>query len=341
MQRKYYLTGGVGARRSGEAYGAAFELPHDAYNETCAAVAFVMWSHRMYLLSGEARAYDALERTLYNGTLSGISLSGDRFFYPNPLTYDGKATGNHDHAGRAPWFGCACCPPNVARLLASVGGYVAAVQDDRLDVGLYTACTVEAQVAGTAVRLTQDTAYPAEGRVALTVVPATPTRFTLALRLPGWVQGRPVPSSLYTYADATPASWSLTIDGQRQEVTPQDGWLRMERTWGASTRVDLDLPMPIRVVQGSPDIPATRGQAAFERGPIVYAVEGIDQPGRDLDRPVDLATAPATVAPPSGLTGLPALRLATSEGSHLTAIPYFAWNNRGLAPMRVWLRTGK
>lgn len=340
VQRKYYLTGGLGARARGEAYGAAYELPHDAYNETCAAVAFVMWSHRMYLLSGEARYYDGLERTLFNGTLSGISLSGDRFFYPNPLIYDGKAVNNHEHAGRAPWFGCACCPPNIARLLASLGGYVAAVQGDRLDVGLYTACTVEATVAGTAVRLTQDTAYPANGRVALTVAVDQPTRFTLSLRLPGWAQGRPVPGSLYTYADATAAGWSLTIDGQRQEVIPQDGWLRVERTWGPTTRVDLDLPMPVRVVRGAPEIPATRGEVAFERGPIVYAVEGIDQPGRALESPVRTDVAVTEAPAPTGLpAALPALRVPTADGGALMAIPYFAWNNRGLSPMRVWLKT--
>jgi hypothetical protein len=348
--KKLHLTGGCGARASGEAYGDDYELPHRCYNETCAAVAFLFWNHRMFLMTGDAQYMDVFERTLYNGALSGVSLSGDRFFYPNPLEYDGKSANNHGHAGRAPWFGCACCPPNVLRTVASLGGYLAAVQGDRLFVNLYAQSETTASVAGQKVRLEQTTRYPWDGAVNLRVKPEKPARFTLCLRIPGWVQGKPLPSDLYTYDDASPAKWSVRVNGEEVSVAPQNGFAHLTREWKDGDSIALDLPMPVRRVAGHPRIAATRGQVALERGPIVYAFEGVDNDGSVFDA---IVPATATVTPEHRadlLGGVTVLQVRQAERAFrqekgdlatkpvsLTAIPYAVWANRGLAPMTVWV----
>lgn len=331
--RKLYLTGGVGALHKTEAYGADYELPHDGYNETCAALALMMWNHRMFLLTGEAKYMDVFERTAYNGFISGVSTSGDRFFYPNPLEYDGSRKNNYGHAGRAPWFGCACCPPNLMRVLASLSGAFYAVRDEALYVNFYAASEGEARVAGTAVRLAQATDYPWSGSVKLSVAPEKPARFALKVRIPGWVQGRPLPSDLYAYRTAAPAAWTVRLNGQPVASELQDGYVTIAREWRAGDEVALDFPMPVREVRGSEKIAATRGQVAFERGPVVYCFEGQDQQvgGVTLVEPVQ---ATESTSAPGGPVEL---KISTRPGVSLTAIPYYAWNNHGLAPMRVWL----
>ncbi len=350
VSRKLHLTGGCGARAAGEAYGDDYELPHRCYNETCAAVAFLFWNHRMFLMTGDARYMDVFERTLYNGALSGVSLSGDRFFYPNPLEYDGRSENNHGHAGRAPWFGCACCPPNILRTLASLGGYVAAVRGDKLFVNLYAEGEVAAAVGEQRVKLRLNTRYPWDGAVAIRVEPAVPARFTLCLRIPGWVQGRPLPSDLYFYDDPTPAAWSLRVNGQTLPAALDQGFAAITREWQAGDTVTLDLPMPVRRVAGNPQIAATRDQVALERGPIVYAFEGLDNEGAVFDL---VLPAPARVTAEHRealLGGVTVLRVTgaqraqrtdtdaiVTKPAELTAIPYAVWANRDLTPMTVWL----
>lgn len=340
VAKKLYLTGGVGALAKGEAYGADYELPPDGYNETCAALALMMWNHRMFLLTGEARYMDVFERTAYNGFISGVSASGDRFFYPNPLVYDGQKKNNHGHAGRAPWFGCACCPPNLMRTLASLTGYFYAVKDDALYVNLYAESEGEASIAGTTVKLTQATGYPWSGKVRLTVSPEKPATFTLKLRIPGWVQGRPVPSDLYAYQPGPAAEWSVRLNGQAVNGGLKDGFVSVTCEWRSGDAIELDFSMSVRTVIGNEKIAATRGQVAFERGPVVYCVEGSDQ-----EVPAAWPTGGKVWpdARPQMLGGVTVL-LMTGEFSYsqaLVAIPYFAWNNRGLAPMKVWLPAGE
>lgn len=350
VAKKLHLTGGCGARAAGEAYGDDYELPNRCYNETCAAVAFLFWNHRMFLMTGDAKYMDVFERSLYNGVLSGVSLSGDRFFYPNPLEYDGKAANNHGFAGRAPWFGCACCPPNVLRTIASLGGYVAAVQGDKLFVNLYAQSETTATIAGQKVKLEQTTRYPWEGAVTLRVRPEKPATFALCLRIPGWAQGRPLPSDLYTYDDPAPAKWSVKVNGRTLKVTPQQGYAVIQRQWKAGDTVALDLPMPVRRVAGHAQIAATRGLVALERGPVVYAFEGVDNDGSVFDA---VLPAKAVIMPEhrAGLLGgvtvlnvRQAQRAARAENGEivlkpasLTAIPYATWANRGLSPMTVWV----
>jgi DUF1680 family protein len=287
---------------------------------------------------------------LFNGFLSGVSLSGDRFFYPNPLEYDGKARNNHGFAGRAPWFGCACCPPNVLRMMASLGGYVYAVKTNQVFVNLYAAGEAKLAVAGTTVSLAQDTDYPWAEEIQLRVKPEQPATFVLCLRLPGWVRGEPLPSDLYRYENPQPAKWEVRVNGKKLKIQPQDGYLRLERSWKAGDRVTLTLPMPVRRVVGHPNIAATQGLVALERGPIVYCVEGIDNDNLvfDVVLPESAKIKPAHRADLlGGVTVLEtkgAVRVTraddgrTSEASaRLTAIPYCVWNNRGLSPMTVWI----
>jgi uncharacterized protein len=270
-----------------------------------------------------------LERTLFNGFLSGVSASGDRFFYPNPLVYDGRKKNNHDHAGRAPWFGCACCPPNLMRTLAALTGYFYAVKDDSLYVNLYAEGEGEVTVAGTKVKIRQQTDYPWSGRVTITVAPEKPARFTVRLRIPGWVEDRPVPSDLYRYLPADGSGWKVRWAVADDQYRREGGFYAVTREWKSGDSLQLNLEMPVRRVVGHEQIAATRGQVAFERGPLVYCFEQVDQP-------IPLVVSPSAKisaqARPDLLGGVTVLEV---DGA--TAIPYYAWNNRGLAPMTVWV----
>lgn len=347
VDKKLHLTGGVGARAAGEAYGDDYELPNNCYNETCAAIGFLFWNHRMFLMTGDAKYMDVFERTLYNGFLSGVSLSGDRFFYPNPLEYDGKAKNNHGFAGRAPWFGCACCPPNTLRTIAALGGYAYAVRDQRLFVNLYAQGKAKANVGGNEVAISQETRYPWNGEVKLIVKPEKPARFDLSLRIPGWERGRPVAGDLYTYDDPTPAKWTIKVNGEAVDAEVTDGYARLDRQWKSGDVVELDLAMPVRRVAAHPGV--DEGLLALERGPIVYAFEGIDNDGEVFDLALPESAGAEPVYKPDLLGGVVVLevsgakRVTRKDGelfeatTRATAIPYAFWNNRGLSPMTVWV----
>jgi len=330
VARKLYLTGGVGALAKGEAYGADYDLRHDGYNETCAALALMMWNHRMFAQTGDAKYMDVFERTAFNGFLSGVSLSGDRFFYPNPLVYDGKAKNNHDHAGRAPWFGCACCPPNLMRTLASLTGYFYAVKDDALYVNFYAQSEAEATVAGTKVKVTQETAYPWRGFVRINISPEKPAKFTVSVRIPGWTRERPVPSDLYRYEHPIDLDPRVEVNGKEVSAIPsRNGYVAVTRDWRAGDSISLNLPNPVRRVLGNEHIAATRGQVAFECGPVVYCFEGTDG---SLPVSVSARAEVRSEFREELLGGIMTLNVAGAQ-----AVPYFAWNNRGLAPMTVWV----
>lgn len=367
VSRKMYITGGVGARGSGEAFGDDYELPNrSAYAETCAAIAQMLWNQRLFLLHGDSRYVDVLERILYNGFLAGVSLSGDRFFYPNPLESDGRTPFNYGHCERAPWFECSCCPVNIVRILPQLGGWIYATRDGELYVNLYVGSRAEirlspaghdaAQPAGgdgpaDAIRLVQETRYPWDGAVRLTIDPAAPRELTLCLRIPGWVLGRPVPSDLYRYLDQTPGDVRLAVNGQTQDIAPQRGYARIRRIWNPGDVVTLELPMPIRRVAAHPKVAANRGRTAIERGPIVYCAEGVDNGGQVFNK---FLPARAALRPAEGSTGpggSVVLRAAARElvrdaagaarerAVELTLVPYFAWANRGATQMQVWLAT--
>lgn len=334
VTQKLYLTGGLGARHHGEAFGDAYELPNrTAYAETCAAIANVLWNHRMFLLHGDAKYLDVLERTLYNGLLAGVALSGDRFFYPNPLASDGVWAFNmNEGATRSPWFECSCCPTNVVRFMPSLPGYVCAVRDDTLYVNLFVSCLALVTLGQTEVRITQETRYPWDGTVHVTLNPATPAAFELALRVPGWAQGRPVPSDLYTYLDPLPDEVTLELNGAPVPLRLENGFTRLTRTWQAGDTVTLRLPLRVRRVVSHEAVAENRGRVALERGPLVYCAEAVDHGGAvSALRLSD--TAPLSARHDPALLG----GVTLIEGAGLTLVPYYAWSHRGAGEMQVWL----
>ncbi len=340
---KLYLHGGIGSGVGmAEGFGNAYEMPNNGYNETCAAVANCLWNHRMFLLHGDAKYIDVLERTLYNGFLSGVSLTGDHFFYPNPLVSKGGYA-------RKAWFSTACCPVNVSRFLPSVPGLQYAVHADQLYVNLFAAGTAETEVAATHVTLKQETRYPWDGRVALTVSPEKSADFTVRVRIPGWARNQPVPTDLYRYADQPAPAVSLSVNGQVQALEVQKGYVAVTRTWKKGDVLTLNLAMPVRRVVANDKVADDAGRVAFERGPVVYCFEGADHQGAIFH----LATADDVVLTAQfrpdllgGVTvlsgqGTAAMRRADGtvaiEAATLTAIPYYAWCNRGAGQMQVWM----
>ena len=342
--KKLYLTGGIGSTSSGEAFGLNYELPNmSAYNETCAAIGNDYWNHRLFLLKGDARYIDVMERILYNGLLSGVSLDGKAYFYPNPL----ESAGQHQ---RSPWFGVACCPGNMTRFLASVPGYVYAQQGDAIYVNLFVASTAAVATDGGVVNLVQQTRYPWDGTVKITLRPAQSRSFALNVRIPGWARGEAVPSDLYRFADVSNEPVALKVNGGAVPVAVEKGYARIRRTWKAGDVVELSLPMPVRRVVANAAVEADQGRVALQRGPLVFAAEWPDNPGGHVRSLLLADESPLTTAfRPDLLGGVqvvksPAVTLAYNDRGEverreqeLTAIPYYAWANRGPGEMVVWI----
>ena len=346
--RKLHITGGVGARAAGESFGADYELPNmSAYNETCAAVGNDYWNHRLFLLHADGKYIDVLERTLYNGLISGVSLDGKTFFYQNPL----EATGNADKDQRSPWFGVACCPGNITRFLASVPGYVYAQRGDAIWVNLYAAGSADVKLDdGRALHIVQETRYPWDGHVKITLTPDQAGPATIHVRIPGWARNQPIPSDLYRFADTAKEPVTINVDGKAVAVTLDKGYVDLSRTWQKSDTIELTMPMPIRRVVATDQVAADRGRAAIQRGPIVYAAEFADNPQgkvRNLVLP-DAAVLKSEYRPGllKGVEVVTGKAVALSYDAHggvikheqaFTAIPYYAWANRGRGQMIVWL----
>jgi DUF1680 family protein len=347
VRRKLYVTGGIGATGGNEGFNDPYVLPNmSAYNETCASIANIYWNHRMFLLHADARYIDVLERTLYNALLSGISLEGKAFFYPNPL----ESVGQHS---RTPWFTCACCPGNVTRFIASVAGYAYAAVGRDLYVNLYAGSRADVEVGGGEVQLRQETRYPWDGTIKITLDPdGGPRRFTLNLRIPGWAQNEPVPSDLYSYIDEPPREPpTLLVNGEPVALRLEKGYARISRNWRGGDVVQLELPMPVRRVAAIDSVEADRGRVALQRGPIVYCVEWPDQPdGQVRNLLVTDDAALEAVFEPDLLHGVTVIHGAarayrkvpesdelSSSEVPLTAIPYYAWAHRGPGEMSVWL----
>ncbi len=359
VSRKYYLTGGVGARHEGESFGADYELPNlTAYNETCAAISMVYLFHRMFLLHGDAKYIDCMERTLYNGVISGMSVDGGRFFYPNPLSSDGQYAFNADNTReRQPWFGCACCPSNLSRFIPSFSGYMYAVKDRNVYVNLFAGSTATVSVGGKEVRLTQTTEYPWDGDIAITIEQTKAKQFAMKLRIPEWATGSPVPSDLYSYADNARINVTCSVNGQAIDIaTTPDGYLTIDRQWKKGDKVHLHFDMPVRTVRANGNVAADRGRLAVERGPLVYCAEGADNQGFAVSnylmpqQPV-FEVGSRTIQGNYGASfsvraievgGGQSIEL-TPQGSaivrpaRLVMIPYYAWNHRGPGQMEVWM----
>ena len=365
VSRKYYLTGGVGARHAGEAFGADYELPNmTAYNETCAAIAQVYLNERMFLLHGESKYIDCLERTLYNGVISGMSMDGGRFFYPNPLSSDGKYKFNADgNTTRQPWFGCACCPSNLSRFIPSLPGYLYGVKDNNIYVNLFAGNTSAIQVQGKKVVLEETTEYPWNGDIKIVVKKNGVKNANLLVRIPGWVCNRVVPSDLYKYSDEEKPAYSVTVNGKAVEadLDANKGYLPVQNIKkGDVIRIHFD--MPVRTVVANDRVADDRGRVAVERGPLVYCAEAADNNGASVlhalmnARPsfteVDGYTIANTETQGAPAFTVKALRTQAqllgenADGTvsvsplSLTLIPYYAWNHRGANEMNVWLLQG-
>lgn len=357
VSKKYYITGGVGARHEGEAFGADYELPNlTSYNETCAAISMVYLFHRMFLLHGDAKYIDCLERTLYNGVISGMSVDGGRFFYPNPLSSDGKYAFNADNTvERQPWFGCACCPSNLCRFIPSFPGYMYAVKDRQLYVNLFAGNTATMQVGGKDVVLEQQTSYPWDGDITITIKKNQVKAFDMLVRIPEWVNGTPVPSDLYQFNDGVKGSYSVKVNGQPVSGNLEKGYLVISRPWKKGDVVSVHFDMPVRTVTAHEKVKADEGRIAVERGPLVYCAEGADNKGFSIfdflmpqqpqfavsdqqingKRDVNFSVKAISVkgkAVEQDAQGNPTVKDAT-----LTMIPYYAWNHRGPGLMEVWM----
>jgi len=352
VSTKLYVTGGIGAEHEGEAMGDQFHLPNRmAYSETCAAIANAMWNYRMFRLHGDARYIDVIERTAYNTILSGVSLSGDQFFYVNPLASDGKFAFNADKStGRRPWFRCSCCPPNVARFLASFGSYVYAKGDDGIYVNLFVGGRTRVDLGGRRVELSQATEYPWKGDVTIRVKPDAEAEFALRVRVPGWAREQPVPSDLYRYQDGAGLPYTLSVNGQPAKVELVRGYAVLKRRWKAGDTVQLSLPMPVRRIVSDGRVAANRGRVALERGPIVYAVESIDNGGDVFNvvlpddavlsarqRPDLLGGVTVITGRALGLYPSDDGRTVVTREKDFLAVPYNVWSNRGEDRMAVWL----
>jgi DUF1680 family protein len=346
VNKKLYITGGIGATGNGEAFGKPYELPNmSAYAETCASIANVYWNNRMFLLHGDAKYIDVLERTLYNGLLAGVSLSGDHFFYPNPLA----SMGQHQ---RGAWFACACCISNMTRFMASVPGYVYAQNADDVYVNLFMASTSTLKLPSGSLRIVQTTDYPWAGQVDLAVTPSKKRQsVTLRVRVPGWAQQQPTPGTLYRFLDAAPAPITLSLNGQPVPYVLDHGYAVLKRRWQAGDHVVLSLPMATEKVVANAQVQDDKGKFTFQRGPLVYCLEGPDNANGLVQNIIVDQTAPTAVVYQDGLlNGVNTLalngsstrrqlnsdQLLTSQQA-VKAIPYYAWANRGPSDMTVWV----
>lgn len=334
VAKKLYLTGGIGARHHGESFGDDYELPNlTAYTETCAAIANIYWNHRMFLLHGDSKYIDVLERTLYNGFLAGTSLSGDSFFYTNPLESDAKFEFNRDGGyGRNPWFECSCCPTNVVRFFPALLGYVYAQKDEAIFVNLYVSGKGKLDLKGDPLSITQETNYPWDGKIKLIINPEQNAAFTLALRIPLWAQGQPLASDLYTYLNSASEPIIVKVNGEGISYKLEKGYALITRNWQACDTVELELPMSIRRVISHQAVNANVGKVALEYGPLVYCAEAIDNNGEARSLKLSQKEHLSIQFDEDFLGGINLIK-----GEKLKLIPYYAWAHRGESEMAVWL----
>jgi hypothetical protein len=340
VSKKLYITGGIGSRAQGEGFGPNYELNnHTAYCETCAAISNVYWNYRMFLATGDAKYADVYERALYNGVPSGVSLSGDKFFYDNPL----ESMGQHE---RQPWFGCACCPGNVTRFMASVPQYMYATQGDDVLVNLYIQSSADIDTDNNNIKLRQTTEYPWNGNVTMTVDPEKEGEFALRLRIPGWSQDAPVPTDLYSFTTSPSAGYEVKVNGKKADVMTGNGYATVKRQWKKGDKVELTLPMDVKRVRANDNVADDKGKLAIQRGPVMFCLEGQDQADSlvfDKYLPADAKFAEKYE--PEMLNGIMTLsttgKKVLADGSQkdveLKAIPYCTWNNRGADQMAVWI----
>ena len=329
--KKLSITGGVGASHRGEAYGGNYELPNHPYNETCAAIANVYWNHRMFLLHGDSKYMDVLERTLYNGLISGLSLEGTLFFYPNTLQHDGETPFNQGMNGRSPWFNCSCCPSNLSRFVPSVASYAYATRGENIYVNLFMNSEVTFQSQGKELTLSQQSNYPWEGQVRLEILNSKPADATICIRIPGWAQNRPVPSDLFSFTDRQEQDFSLQVNGKQIQAKTVNGYVSLQGRWKEGDVIKLNLPMEARIITANDNVDQKAGLSAVQYGPVIYCAEEVDNQVDVLDARINKNSNFEEHYNPDLLGGVNML-----EGEGLKLIPYYAWANRDIGKMNVW-----
>jgi len=337
VSKKLYITGGIGARSEGESFGDEYKLPNfEAYAETCAAIANMFWNFRLFLLYSDAKYIDVLERTLYNGFLSGISLNGKGFFYTNPLSSKGNIS-------RRSWYRCPCCPTNIVRFIPQIPSYIYALEDDCIFANLFIGSFASIELQDTEVSLIQETNYPWSGDVKITISLTQMKEFTIAIRIPGWAHNKPVPSDLYYYLTPNNLELSIKINDELIEFHIKNGFVRIQRTWKDNDTIELSIPMPIRRVLSNPKVKENIDKVAIERGPIVYCIESIDNEVKSIfNIKLNDNTLLEEKLHSNLLNGIVIITGSIHnndknlEKIHL--IPYYAWANRGKSQMTVWIQ---
>jgi len=351
VTKKIYVQGGIGAVGDGERFGENYELPNaTAYNETCAAIANVYWNHRMFLLHGEAKYMDVLEKSLYNGLIAGVGMDGNSFFYTNAMEIRNSFQHNDMEAGRSGWFTCSCCPTNVTRLIPSVPGYMYAQKGKDVYVNLFIPGTATLTVDKNAVQLEQRNNYPWDGKLTLVVNPKSTQEFNLLVRIPGWAQEQAIPSSLYAFETPSGSQVSITVNGKPAAMTMRNGYAVISKAWKKGDKIEVDLPMDVRRVKANPKIKEDQGRVALQRGPLMYCAEWPDNFGRVANIVLPQQSTFTTEFKPDLLNGVTVLHSeaigvkvdtvansVTSARQPFTAIPYYAWAHRGRGEMMIWL----
>ncbi|HEY4784494.1 MAG TPA: glycoside hydrolase family 127 protein, partial [Bacteroidales bacterium] len=352
VSKKFYITGGIGARHDGERFGDNYELPNlTAYNETCAAIANVYWNYRMFLLHGDAKYIDVMERSLYNNVIAGVGLDGKTFFYPNPLECDLKFKFNSGGTlTRQPWFDCSCCPTNLCRFLPSIPGYIYAQKQNSLYVNLFIGSSTKINLeTKNMVEISQQTQYPWDGTVKISLTPSKKETFDVCLRIPGWARNQPVPSDLYSFLSPVTEPVSVKVNGKEINYKTENGYAVVEREWKKGDVIEYNIPMNVRRVVANSQIESDKGKIALERGPIVYCLEGVDNDGKLNNLIIPDSTKLSASFVPDKLKGIEEI---TGEGikfipsgdglsiqsgkQRFIAIPYYIWDNRGMDVMKVW-----
>ena len=333
VNKKMYITGGIGSRHDGEAFGANYELPNlTAYNETCAAIGDVYWNHRLHNLSGNSKYFDVIERTMYNGLISGISLDGKQFFYPNALEADGVYKSNRGSCTRQAWFDCSCCPTNLIRFIPSIPGLIYSRSNDVLYVNLYASNNASFKIGKTDLQISQLTGYPWNGKVAISVNPKKESQFTIKFRVPGWARNEVLPGDLYSYKKASTQKATIDLNGKQLDIQPENGYFTITGNWKKGDKITLNFPMEVQEVETNSKVVTNKNKVSLEYGPIVYAVEEIDNK-TNFDKITVSAEDTFKVKKEANLLQ----GVNVIENSKFKAIPYYSWSNRGVGKMKVWL----
>ncbi|MGK9477008.1 glycoside hydrolase family 127 protein [Melioribacter sp. OK-6-Me] len=336
VNKKTYLTGGLGSRHEGESFGEDYELPNlTAYCETCASIGSVYWNYRLFRMTGDTKFFDVIERTLYNGLISGISLDGKNFFYPNPLESDGEFKFNMGACTRQPWFDCSCCPTNLIRFIPSLPGLVYSYDNDTLFVNLFVDSRAEIKLKNADVNLVQKTSYPLDYKITINIEPHNATQFTLKIRIPGWSKNTPLPGNLYRYLDNQNSSITLLVNGKKQNLILDRGYAVVNRLWQKGDTVELILPEEVKKVLANENVKEDQNKVALELGPFVYCAEEIDN--ENINDIFISRDAKITIKEDNVLSERVPIVIIEKGDIQIKMIPYYLWSNRGVGKMKVWL----